>query len=138
MICPFSGLHYHVVHIYLDISVNHVMEQSSSSSLISGSCILQPKWHNQVAVSTPLGNERSLLHILWSHHNLIIPRKSFRALWLTTKNPNGLKVGCKKPKTMAHNLAQTVPRTDLELMDPKQVGLGSKITKISAPYKLAQ
>ena len=76
MICPVSGLYYHVIHIDLDISMHHIMEQSSSNSLISGSCILQPKWHNPVSVSTPLSNERSLLHILWSHQNLIIPRKS--------------------------------------------------------------
>ena len=76
MICLVSRLHYQVVHIYLDISMHHIMEQSSSSSLISGFCILQPKWHSPVAVSTPLNNERSLLHILYGHHNMIIPRKS--------------------------------------------------------------
>ena len=76
MVCTVSGLHYHVVHIYLDISMPHVMEQSCSSSMISGSCILQPKWHSPLVVSTLLSNERSILYILWSHHNLIIPRKS--------------------------------------------------------------
>ena len=56
--------------------MHHVMEEGGRRSLIGGSYVLQSEWHDSVAISTPLDNERRFFHVLWSHQDLTVPEKS--------------------------------------------------------------
>ena len=66
----------HVVNVYLNLMVNHVVEQSDHGTLISCPSILQPERHDFAAKSTPLCNKSFLLHVLGSHLDLIVTGKT--------------------------------------------------------------
>src|SRR4051812_42568335 len=70
------GLCNHVVHIDLDLFMNHVVKQSHHSSLIGCPSILQPKWHDLVTKGAPWRDECCLFHILGCHRYLIVTRKT--------------------------------------------------------------
>ena len=62
----------HVVNIYLNFMMDHVVEQSNHGALIRCPNIPQPERHDLVVKGTLLSNKGCLLHILGSHFNLII------------------------------------------------------------------
>ena len=65
------GLCYHVIHIHFDLLMHHVVEQCYHHSLIRCPGILQPERHDLIAKGSPYYQECGLLHILWSHFDLI-------------------------------------------------------------------
>ena len=70
------GFCYHVVHIYFDLLVHHVMEQRHHCSLVRCLGILQPKRHDLVIKGSRHSQECGLFHIFRSHSVLIIARES--------------------------------------------------------------
>ena len=56
--------------------VNHVVEQSDHGALISCPNILQSEWHDLIVKGAPLRNEGCLLHVLGSHLDLIVTKKT--------------------------------------------------------------
>ena len=62
----------HVVTVYLNLMMDHVVEQSDHGALIRFPSILHSEGHNFVAKGTPLCNKGCLFHILGIHLNLII------------------------------------------------------------------
>ena len=53
-----------VVHIDLDFSMHHIMEQSHHSPLIGCPGVLEPKGHHLITKRPSQGDESSLFHIL--------------------------------------------------------------------------
>ena len=66
---------YHVTDLNLYLMVNHVMEQSYHSLLISCPSILQPKRHHLVAESASLCNKGCPHHVFRCHLDQIIARE---------------------------------------------------------------
>ena len=62
----------YVIHIDLDFSVHHIVEQSHHSPLIGCPDVLEPKGHHFIAERPPQGDEGSIFHILWHHFYLIV------------------------------------------------------------------
>ena len=65
----------HVVHIDLDFSVHHIMEQSHHILLISCPGVLESKGHHLITERPLQGDEGSLFHILRQHFYLIVTRE---------------------------------------------------------------
>ena len=70
------GLCYHVIHIYFNLLMHHVMKQRYHCSLIRYPDVLQPKRHDLVAKGSSHSQEYGLFHIFRSHPDLIIARES--------------------------------------------------------------
>ena len=75
MIVLTLGFFYHVVHIYFNLLVHHVMEQCHHCPLICCPNILQPKRHDLVIEGSPHRQECGLFHIFWSHSDLVIAQE---------------------------------------------------------------
>ena len=68
---PFA-FHHHIVNVHLNRPPNLILEHSRHHPLISGPCILWPKWHHDIVVVGIKGNKCRLLLILGSKNNLMI------------------------------------------------------------------
>ena len=77
MISKSAWLGSHIIHIDFDLLMHHIMEQGYHGSLVGRTNILQAKWHDIVGVSFPMGGERCLGFVLFSHFDLIITWEPF-------------------------------------------------------------
>ena len=66
------AFHHHIIYVNLDIFPQLRLEHPCHHSLISGSCILQTKWHHFVMVVADRGNKSSFLLIVQSQRYLMI------------------------------------------------------------------
>ena len=72
MILFFLALDKHVVHIYLYVPSNLLIEHMVDQPLVHGSCVLQAVGHDPVAIKPLPGDEGDLLFIFFYHLNLVV------------------------------------------------------------------
>lgn len=70
------GLFNHIIHITLNLLMDHVMEEGHHSMLVSCPCILQTKRNCLVTKGSPRRDKHGLLHIFRSHFHLIVIEES--------------------------------------------------------------
>ena len=75
MVLFFFTLDEHIVHIYFHVPPNLFAEHLVYQSLVRGPCVLQTERHDPVAVKPLVGDEGSLLLILFCHLYLVVSRK---------------------------------------------------------------
>ena len=74
MISKSAWLSNHIFHIDFDLLMHHIMEQGYHALLVNRLGILQTEWHDAVGTSPPMGVERYLGFVLFSHFDIIITR----------------------------------------------------------------
>jgi hypothetical protein len=70
----FFGLDYDVIHVSLDGLSDEITKTFEHTSLVCCSCILQTKWHANVAIRSEWHDEISRELIGLFHHNLMVAR----------------------------------------------------------------
>ena len=75
MVLFFFTLGEHIVHIYFYVPPNLFAEHLVYQSLVRGPYVLQTERHDPVAIEPLVGDENSLLLILFCHLYLVVSRK---------------------------------------------------------------
>ena len=75
MVLFFFTLDEHIVHIYFHVPPNLFAEHLVYQSLVHGPCVLQTERHDPIAIEPLVGDEGSLLLILFCHLYLVVSRK---------------------------------------------------------------
>ena len=69
-----------VIHIYLHEFLNKIFKYSNNYVGEYSRCILQPKWHDGILETSPLGEKRSLMVILLHNLDLVVSQKGIREI----------------------------------------------------------
>ena len=67
-----GGFYQHVIYVHLHGRSYLLLEHSVHQPLIGSSCVLEPKWHHMITISSLCCNKRGLFLVVWVHADLVI------------------------------------------------------------------
>ena len=76
MLFPGFSFDHYVINVYLYHVTDQRFEDFSHQPLVSGSSVLEPEWHNLVAIKSMQRYKGSLFFICQSHRNLMVSKES--------------------------------------------------------------